>query len=258
MEMGNHVIGVVQVQVRKIEAQRQTGQSANSKHRQERQRKKHRHRETNRTTPQRNEKTSENDHRRDRNDHRRGLEEGGDFGSHAGQIHVVRPDDERQEADAEHRIDQRLVTPDRLARVIRDDFADNAHRRQNQYIDLRMSEEPEQVLPEQRASTAADRQWCGRARSGQAGGQEKARARHVVHQLQDGRRFQRRKCQQQQEGGDELRPDKKWQPHPGHSLGPQLNDRGDEIDRAQQRRSDQQHHPENPERLSVGVVPHVR
>ena len=58
--------------------------------------------------------------------------------AHAGQIHVVRPDDERQEADGQHRIDQRFVAPERLARVVGDDLADDAHRRQDQHVHLRM------------------------------------------------------------------------------------------------------------------------
>ena len=74
---------------------------------------------------------------------------------------------------------------------------------------------------------------------------------HPIHQLHDDRGLERRKRQQQQKRGHELRPDKKRQPHPGHSLGPQLNDRGDEIDRAQKRRGDQEDKADQPERLPV-------
>ena len=42
----------------------------------------------------------QDDHRRDRDDHRRGLEEGRHRRAHAGEEHVVRPDDEGQEAEA--------------------------------------------------------------------------------------------------------------------------------------------------------------
>ena len=104
------------------------------------------------------------------NDHRRGLEERGDFLAHAGQIHVMRPDDERQETDEQHRIHQRFVAPERLARVVGDDFADDAHRRQNQNINFRMAEEPEQMLPQQRAAAAAAVGQVGRPPPGRSAG----------------------------------------------------------------------------------------
>ncbi len=41
-------------------------------------------------------------------------------------------------------------------------------------------------------------------------------AEHLIHQLHDARGFERREREQQQEGGDELRPNEERQPHPGH------------------------------------------
>ena len=113
-----------------------------------------------------------------------------------------------------------------------------------------MRQEPEQVLPQERAAAAADMREVAANR--QAGRQEEAGVRHLVHQLHDGGGFQRRKGQQQQEGRDELRPDEERQAHPGHARRAQLNDRGDEVDRAQQRRGDEEHHANDPERLPVG------
>ena len=74
--------------------------------------------------------------------------------------------------------------------------------------------------------------------------------------MHDDGRFERRKCEQEQECRDKLRPDKKRQAHPGHALGPELDDRGDEIDRAEKRRSNEQDEPDEPERLAVenGIV----
>ena len=149
----------------------------------------------------------------------------------------------------QHRIDKRFVAPNRLARVVGDDFSHNAHRRQNQNVNFRMAEEPKQMLPQQRAAAAADvRQMSSNC---QARRQKETRARQVVHQLQDARGFERRKRQQQQERGHELRPDKKWHPHPRHAWCAQLNDGGDEIHRAQQGRRDEQHHADEPERLAM-------
>ena len=63
--------------------------------------------------------------------------------------------------------------------------------------------------------------------------------------------FERRKGEQQQKRRHKLRPDEERQPHPGQSLGAQLNDGGDEIDRAEQRRRDQENEPDQPKRLTV-------
>ena len=106
------------------------------------------------------------------------------------------------------------------------------------------------MLPEQRAAAATDVGQC--ASHCQAGGEEETCVGNLVHQLHDGRRFERWESQQQQEGRDKLRPNEKWQPHPGHARRSQLNDRGNEIHRAQQRRSDQADHAEDPEGLAIG------
>src|SRR5438477_3108568 len=75
MEMRDHIISIVQVQVGKVEAERQTGEAADAKHGQKCQREKHGCRKADRAAPERNEQTSQNDHRWNRNDHRGGLEE---------------------------------------------------------------------------------------------------------------------------------------------------------------------------------------
>ena len=55
-------------------------------------------------------------------------------------------------------VDQRAVAPQRLTRVVRDDLGHDAHRRQDEHVHLRMRQEPEQVLPEQRIPAAGDRE----------------------------------------------------------------------------------------------------
>ena len=61
-----------------------------------------------------------------------------------------------------HRVDHRAVAPQRLARVVRDDLGDDAHGRQDQDVDLRVGQEPEQVLPEERVAAAGDLERPGR------------------------------------------------------------------------------------------------
>ena len=157
VEVADDVIGVVQVDVRRREAERQAGETADAEHRQERQREQHRRREPDRRAPERQQQRRQNDHRRDRDDHRRRLEERAHRRAHAGHEHVVRPHDERHEAEEHHRVDHRAIAPQRLARVVRDDLGDDAHRRKDQHVHLGVREEPEQVLPQQRVAAAGDR-----------------------------------------------------------------------------------------------------
>ena len=62
--------------------------------------------------------------------------------------HVVRPDEHREEGDAERRERDRLVAEDRLAREDRQDLRDHPHRGQHHDVDLGVPEEPEDVLVE--------------------------------------------------------------------------------------------------------------
>src|SRR5580765_1796820 len=63
MEMSDDVVGVVEVKVAIVEAERQTGQTADAEHREERHDEKHRHVETNRTAPEGDEEAGQNDDR---------------------------------------------------------------------------------------------------------------------------------------------------------------------------------------------------
>ena len=77
-------------------------------------------------------------------------------GGHAGGEHMVRPNGKGQHADGDPGKDNRFVPKQRLAREDRNDLGDNPEGRQDQDIDLRVAEEPEQVLPEQRVAALGD------------------------------------------------------------------------------------------------------
>ena len=163
--------------------------------------------------------------------------------------HVVRPNDEGQESKHEHGKNERLVTPKRFARIVGQDFGDDAHGRQNQHVNFRVPEEPEQVLPQKRTAAAADVQW--RSVDDHPSRHEKTGRRHAIHDLHDDRCFQRRKREDEKKRRDKLRPDEKRQAHPGQPFGAQLDDRRDEIDRSEQGRSDQKNKSDEPERLAI-------
>ena len=101
--------------------------------------------------------------------------------AHAAHEHVVAPDHEAEEADAQDGVHHRLVAEDRLAREGGEQLRSHAHAGQDRDVDLGVSEEPEQVLPQQRRAAlvahdlAVDhhqrerRSWCrdcGRAAAG--------------------------------------------------------------------------------------------
>ena len=126
---------------------------------------------------------------------------------------------------------------------------DDAHRREDQDVDLRVREEPEQVLPEERVAAAGHVHDL--AADDETARQEEAGSGEAIHQLQHAGRFERREGEQQQERGHELRPDEERQPHPAQALGAQLDDRDDEVHRAEQRRGDQEDHPDQPPGLAA-------
>src|SRR3546814_7367767 len=70
------------------------------------------------------------------------------FRSHADGEHVVRPDQETDHADGNHRIDHAKVAEHRLSAEGGSNLADHAKARNDHYIDFGMSEKPEQVLIE--------------------------------------------------------------------------------------------------------------
>ena len=70
---------------------------------------------------------------------------------------MVGPDEERHEAHEQHvAITIAAIAPQRLARGRGDHFGDDAESRQDQNVDLRVAEEPEEVLPEDRTAAAGD------------------------------------------------------------------------------------------------------
>ena len=117
---------------------------------------------------------------------------------------------------------------------------DDADARQDEHVHLGMREEPEQ--------DAARESDCHRRRIGAAAPlksmrvhhesrrHEEARAEYAVEEVHDRRGFERREGEQQQVRGDELRPARKTECRlhvmPRRA---ELDEGGDEIDRAEQR-----------------------
>ena len=115
-------------------------------------REQHRRVEDQVSTPRRRQPVEDLHAGRYRNGHRREHEKRLEPDRQADREHVVRPHEHREEADPDRGERDRLVAEDRLAREDGNDLGDDPHRRQDHDVDLRVAEEPEDVLPENRAA----------------------------------------------------------------------------------------------------------
>src|SRR6202022_1900045 len=100
------------------------------------------------------------------------------------------PDEPAQEGDAEEPDDSRAVAPQGLASEVGDKFHDDAEGREDEDVDLRMAEEPEEVLPEIVAPTVG-------------GEEERGLDGAVQRQLNQGGGQHRRRQQPEDRGGED-------------------------------------------------------
>ena len=133
----------------------------------------------------------------------------------AGDVHVVSPHGHRQGADGQRREDQADVAEDRLAGEDRNDLGDDAEERQREDVDLRVAEEPEQVLPQDGAAV---------------GGVVDVRAELAVVQNTEGRGGQQREDHEDQHGGGEDGPAEHRHAEHGHARRTHGEQGGDHVD----------------------------
>ena len=136
-------------------------------------------------------------------------------------VHVVRPDDERQDRDRRGGVDHRRVAEQRLARERRDDLRDHAERGDGDDVHLGVAEEPEDVLVQHRVAAA--------------GGVEEVGAEVAVGQRHGHRAGQHRHHRDQQVGGDQPGPAEQRHLHQRHAGRAHVEDGGDDVDRAHDR-----------------------
>src|SRR5581483_11371936 len=148
--------------------------------------------------------------------------------AHSAHEHVVTPHDKAEQANREHGIDHRLVSEDRLARKRRQHLRRHAHAGENRDVNLGMSKEPEQMLPQQWRSATVLHEVSADA---QSTGHEEACAQVAVHEQQDARGQQHTKSQQSQDSRNEPSPTGQGHSHHGHALGAKIEDSGNEIQR---------------------------
>src|ERR1051326_7746287 len=98
---------------------------------------------------------------------------------------MMGPDDERHEPEEDHGVDERFISPERLPGVVRDDFRDDSESGEDQHVDLRVREEPEEMLPEKRVPASAVGPHL--AAYDKPRRKEEARSRDPVHRSEERR-----------------------------------------------------------------------
>src|SRR5438876_9010569 len=106
------------------------------------------------------------------------------------------PYEEAQAADGKNSKHHRPIAEHRLARKSGKDMRRGAHARKDRYVNLRVTEKPEQVLPQKRGASRVQ----GKARIARqdpvhvfTGGNEKARAAYAIEKQEDAAAQQHRK-----------------------------------------------------------------
>ncbi|RYP44957.1 hypothetical protein DL770_011445 [Monosporascus sp. CRB-9-2] len=154
MEVRDHEVRVGKRNVDADVAEEQPRQPADHERADEADGKQHRYGQVDVAPPQRQHPVVDLERGRDGDDERGGGKEEPEVRVHARHEHVVRPDDERQHTDDEDGPHHHPVAEDILARVRADEVRHDAEGGQRDDVHLGVSEEPEQVLEQQRAAAA--------------------------------------------------------------------------------------------------------
>ena len=108
-------------------------------------------------------------------------EGGAGVGIHAADEHVVSPDDEAEQADGDEHGGHDAVAEDATAGEVGEEGSGESHAGQDGDVDLGMSEEPEEMQPEERRAVAvADDVAVDQI----AGGDKEARAEMAIGEEQ--------------------------------------------------------------------------
>ena len=139
------------------------------------------------------------------------------------------PDEEAKESDGEDGEDHRAIAEDRFSGKRRENVRSQTHARQDGYIDFRVAEEPEQMLPQDRRAARMrlydilDVKPCGN---------KETRPGISIQKEKYATGKQYRKRQKREHGGREPGPARERHAHQRHAFGAQVQKRRDEIERS--------------------------
>ena len=141
---------------------------------------------------------------------------------------MVGPNNKGKETENDYRPNHGLIPPKRLTGVAGNNLRDTGNGRQKKNIHLGVSQEPEEVLEEKRATTAG-KLHHSIGPGIESGRHEEGRTGHPVHELHNTSGFKRWEGKEEKESGHQHGPDEERKAHPSQSLGAQLNDGGDKV-----------------------------
>ncbi|VDC50173.1 hypothetical protein BREV_BREV_01742 [Brevundimonas mediterranea] len=209
--------GVVRLPVERHHRHHDPGQPPDHEGEEEAEQVKHRHAQAGPALPHGPDPGEQLNAGRHRDQGRGRREEGQPHMRDAGRKHVVDPYPERQEGQPRGRGHDPAVAQQGRAAHDRQDGRDHPRRRQEDDVDLRVTEQPEQVLPQQ--AVAAEL------------GLEEGEAEGPFQLQQDRAQDQRRKAGQNHQGGDQGVPGEDRHLVQRHAGGAVFEDRDGDLDR---------------------------
>ena len=218
MKVRNNVVGVVQLNINRRNGKNDSGKPTNGEDHNETNSKEHRGLEGHGAAPH-GRKPVKDLHARWHCNKHGGVHKEQLAGKwHAGCKHVVRPDHEGEDGNGGCGIDHGAVAKQALARKGGDDLRDDSKGRKNHDVDLRMPEEPEDVLVHDGVTT-------GR-------GVEKRRAEVAVGKRHSDGASKYGHHRNKQVGRNKPGPDKHGHLHEGHAGCAHVQDGGDDVNGA--------------------------
>ena len=218
----HYVVGILLLEIGRGHRVRYPGQPADNKQRHKTDGHQHRRFQVNGTVPHRADPVENLHPRGNCNQHRGNGEHRVRNGAKPHREHMVAPHRPAHDGNDNARENHHRVPEQRLPAECRYDFRNNAHRRQNQNVHLRVPEQPEQVLPQD-----------GIAPGGRV---EKVGVKLPVGRQLNQRHRDDRERQHQQDAGHQRHPHEHRHPHQRHPRRPHIDDGNHKIETRRQRR----------------------
>src|ERR1700682_4822577 len=147
MKMRDHKIGIAELPVERRCAKHDSCQTRDQKLEEKTDAEEHRSPELNLPAPHRSDPIKDLDPGRNSDHHRGDGEETVGIRAHPNREHVMGPDAHADKSNANRRCNHHWISEDRLARENWNDFRNEGEGGNDQHVDFRMSENPEEMHP---------------------------------------------------------------------------------------------------------------
>ena len=228
VEVSDDEVGGMEIDVDRWLREEEAADAAADEHRNEAEREQRCRGDAQARTVQTAEPDQRHDGGRDGDDQGREREHQGGERIHSADEHVVSPDHVAEESDSHHAIDDDLVAEQRTAHAVDQNVGHDADCRQDRDVDLGMTEEPEQMLPQKRRSAGMRLQTIADDESGR---DEETGAGDAIEDEKQTCRQQDGEGQEGDAGCDEPSPGADGHARERHAPGSEVECGGDEIQR---------------------------